>query len=59
MGNSKFNVSDASRLFFPNFLRAQNMVRVIEGKINIEMIWGETKSSLQEVRVIEGSSYRG
>ena len=33
MGNSKFNVSDASTLFFPDFLRAQNMVRVIEGKI--------------------------
>ena len=33
MGNSKFNVSDASTLFFPDFLRAQNLVRVIEGKI--------------------------
>ena len=29
MGNSKFNVSDANRVFFPDFLRAQNMVRVI------------------------------
>ena len=26
-------VSDASRRLFPDFLRAQNMVRVIEGKI--------------------------
>ena len=33
MGNSKFNVSDTSTLFFPDFLRAQNMVWVIEGKI--------------------------
>jgi len=33
MGNSKFNVSDASELFFPNFLSAQNMVLVIRGKI--------------------------
>ena len=27
------NVSDASTLFFPDFLKAQNMVWVIEGKI--------------------------
>ena len=33
MRNSKFNVSDASTLFFPDLSRAQNMVRVIEGKI--------------------------
>ena len=26
LGNSKFNVLDASKLFFPDFLRAQNMV---------------------------------
>ena len=32
-GNSKFNVWDASRLFFSRLLRAQNMVRVIVGKI--------------------------
>ena len=31
IGNPKFNVSDASRRL--DFLRAQNMVRVIEGKI--------------------------
>ena len=29
--------------FFPDFLRAQNMVRVIEGKIIWKMTWGETK----------------
>ena len=33
IGNPKFNVSDDRRRFFPYFLRAQNMVRVIEGKI--------------------------
>ena len=27
------NVSDASTLFFPDFLKAQNTVWVIEGKI--------------------------
>ena len=46
MENSKFNVSDASALFFFfDFLSAQNMVRVIEGKIK-EMIWVETKINL-------------
>ena len=29
--------------YFPNFLRAQNMVRVIEGKIIYKMTGGETK----------------
>ena len=29
--------------FFPAFLRAQNMVRVIEGKIMQKMTCGETK----------------
>ena len=33
MGNSKFNVLDASTLLFPNFLKAQNVGRVIVGKI--------------------------
>ena len=33
IGNPKFNVSDARRRFFPYYIRAQNMVRVIEGKI--------------------------
>ena len=32
MGNSNFNIWDASRLF-SRLLRAQNLVRVIEGKI--------------------------
>ena len=36
--------------YFPNFLRAQNMVRVVEGKIIYKMTGGETKI---------GSSYRG
>ena len=33
MGNSKFNVSTPVDHFFPDFLRAQNVVRVIKGKI--------------------------
>ena len=33
VGNGKFSVSDASRLSFPDFLRAQNMVREIGSKI--------------------------
>ena len=33
MGNSKFNVLDASTLFFPYLLKAQNMVQVIESGI--------------------------
>ena len=33
MGNSKFNVSNASKLLFPDFLIAKNMVRVIGRKI--------------------------
>ena len=33
LGNPKFNVSDARRRFFPYYIRAQNMVRVIEVKI--------------------------
>ena len=32
-GNPKFNVSYASRRLFPDFLRTENMVRVIEGKL--------------------------
>ena len=32
-GNTIFNVSDASTLFFSDFLRAQNLVRVIQSKI--------------------------
>ena len=47
--------------FFPDFLRAQNMVRVIEGKIIWKMTRGETKIgssqrefALSRVRVTEG-----
>ena len=29
--------------FFRDFLRAQNIVRVIEGKIVLKMTWGEIK----------------
>ena len=47
MGNSKFNVSDASTLFFAYFLRAQNMVRVIESKIIYK--WSEGKQKLLRV----------
>ena len=35
--------------FFPDFIRAQNMIRVIEGKIIWKMTWRETKI---------GSNYR-
>ena len=34
--NGKFNFSDASTLVIPDFLRAQNMVRVTEGKITVK-----------------------
>ena len=46
--------------FFPDFLRAQNMVRVIEGKIIIienDLRGNENWFELARVRVIEGSSY--
>ena len=45
--------------FFPDFLRAQNVVRVIEGKIIIEndLRRNEDWFKLAGVRVIEGSSY--
>ena len=58
MGNAKFNVLDASRLFFPWLFKGL----FIKGKIIIiEMIWGENKNyfELWEVWVIEGSSYWG
>ena len=49
----------ASRLFFPHFLRAQNMVRVSEGKLYKNDLRGNKNYfELVEVRVIEGSSYR-
>ena len=37
MGNSKFNVSDAITLFFPYFLKAKNMVQVIESRIRNDL----------------------
>ena len=40
--------------FFPDFLKAQNMVRVIEGKIIIYL--GENKHYFE---LAGGSSYRG
>ena len=62
MGNSKFNVSGAGTLLFPDFLRAQNMVQVTEGKITVN-VWRKPweidfASSLRKVRVSEGLSYR-
>ena len=41
--------------FFPDFLKAQNMVRVIENDLRGNENWFE----LAGVRVIEGSSYQG
>ena len=35
IGNPKVNVSDARRRLFPDLLRTQNMVPVIDGKISI------------------------
>ena len=32
--------------FYPDFLRAHNMVWVIEGKIKWKMTWGEMKIGL-------------
>ena len=46
--------------FFPDFLTAQNMVRVIEGKIIIienDLRGNKNWCELAGVRVIEGSSY--
>ena len=48
--------------FFPDFLRAQNMVQVIEGKIIIienDLKGNENRFELVGVRIIEGLSYRG
>ena len=44
----------ASRLFFPDFLRAQNMVRVSEGKLYKNDLRGN-----KNYLVSGGSSYRG
>ena len=46
MGNSKFNVTDG-HLFFPDFLRTQNMVQVIGGKTALK--WSEGKQKLLRV----------
>ena len=55
MGNSKFNVLEAVHSFSPDFLRAQNMVRVIEGKIYRNDLRGD-KNYFELAGV---SSYRG
>ena len=47
MGNSKFNASEAVHCYFPDFFSAQNMVRVIEGKIIQK--WSERKQKLLQV----------
>ena len=48
-------IKAASRLFFPDFLRAQNMVRVSEGKLYKNDLRGN-KNYFESVG---GSSYRG
>ena len=45
----------ASRLFFPDFLRAQNMVRVSEGKLYKNDLRGNKNC----FELVGGSSYRG
>ena len=45
--------------FFPDFLRVQDMVRVIEHYIENDLRGNENWFELAGVRVIEGSSYRG
>ena len=61
MGNSKFNVSHASRLFFPDFLRAQNMVELSRVKLYRNYLGGgggllrvSGRLELSRVRVTEG-----
>ena len=56
MGNSKFNVSDASILFLSDFLRAQNMVRVIESK---KLYRNDLRGNKNYFDLAAGSSYRG
>ena len=66
MGNSKFNVSDASRLFFPHdFLRAQNMGNDFDlaggsryRGSNYSKCMTEIQGKSILVRVSESSSYR-
>ena len=56
IGNSKFKVSDASILFLSDFLRAQNMVRVIESK---KLYRNDLRGNKNYFDVAAGSSYRG
>ena len=57
MGNSKFNVSDDTTLFFPAFLSAQNMVRSIGGKI---VYWKhDLRENKNYFELAGGSGYRG
>ena len=54
--HGKFNVSDDSTMFFfPDFLSAQNRVRVIEG----EFIWKDLRGNINYFELAGGSSYRG
>ena len=55
-GTSKSNVSDASILFFPDFVSAQNVVRVIEVKLYRKDLRGNKSGrfELSRVRVTEG-----
>ena len=52
MGNSKFNVSDASILFLSDFLRAQNMVRE-------KLYRNDLRGNKNYFDLAAGSSYRG
>ena len=45
----------ASRLFFPDFLMAQNMVRVSEGKL----YKNDLRGNKNYFELVGGSSYRG
>ena len=45
----------ASRLFFPDFLSAQNMVRVSEGKL----YKNDLRGNKNYFELVGGSSYRG
>ena len=55
MGNLKFNVSDASTLFFPDFLRAQNILRVIKGKI---LYRNDLRGNKNYFKLAGGSKYQ-
>ena len=53
MGNSKLNVSNASSLFFSDILSAQNLVRVMEGKI----VYDQRDNKNYSVELAGGSNY--